>query len=316
MAISLYESVKLGFMDFLSRKVRSFITLIGIVLGTMSIIVILAIVNGMNEQTMRWMNERGGLRRMSIMRNWNYNNPQGLPLTFTMREFDLIRDLIPEVEAINVEINRGGMISHNTNSIWSIVVGTLESYVIIEEWTVSEGRFLSRLDYRESNDVIVIGSSLRNELFGSRNPIGQYITYNNRRLMVIGVMEHRSMPGNMFTDNPLEWLNRTSYVPLSTMINKLGANDAIESILIRTYDEKQPFVLKPILEDILLNLRQGQPVFRVQSNAVDASESDETSAMFRVIFFFISSISLIVGGIVIMNIMLATYTRKNARDRN
>ena len=310
MAISLYESAKLGFMDFLSRKVRSFITLIGIVLGTMSIVVILAIVNGMNEQTLAWMNERGGLRRISIQRNWNFNNPLGLPTHFTMREFDFIREVMPKVEAINTEITQRGMLFHDTNSAWPRTIGTLADFAIVDEWTVSEGRFITQFDYRESNDIIVIGTTIKDELFGARNPIGQYVTFNNRRLMVVGIMEHRSMPGNMWADNPLEWMNRTVFIPLSTMINKMGANDALEVITIRAFDDKQPFVLKPILEDIILNLRRGQAVFNIQSAAEQAEEMQENNRMFRIVVFFISMISLLVGGIVIMNIMLASIQER------
>jgi putative ABC transport system permease protein len=272
----------------------------------MSIIVILAIVNGMNKATLDWMNERGGMRRMDVRRDWHFTNTLNLPITFTMREFDLIKELMPEVEAINATIQQMGMLSQNGNSTFARVVGTFEAYQIVNEWTVSEGRFLSHFDYRESNDVIVLGTTLQNELFGGRDAIGQLVTFQGRRLTVIGIMEHRSMPGDMWNENPLEWMNRFSFIPMSTMINKLGASDAIEGISIRALDENQPIVIKPIIEDILLNLRRGQPVFTVDSFVEQLEDAQETTRMFRIVFFFISAISLLVGGIVIMNIMLAT----------
>jgi putative ABC transport system permease protein len=256
------------------------------------------------------MNERGGLRKISIVRNWAFNNTLNLQTHFTMREFDFIRENIPEVDAINTEITQSGMISRGENSTWTRIIGTLEDFEKVEEWTVSEGRFIRQFDYRESNDVIVIGTTVKEELFGPRNAIGQYVTVQGRRLMVVGIMEHRSMPGNMWSDNPLEWMNRTSIIPLSTMINKMSASDALEAITIRAFDEIQPFILAPILEDIVLNLRRGQPVFSVNSAAEQAEEMQENSRMFRIIFFFISMISLLVGGIVIMNIMLASIQER------
>jgi len=252
------------------------------------------------------MNERGGMRRVDIQSDRQFSNTMRLSTTFTMREFNFIREVMPEVEAVNATIQQVGMIGQGGLSVFTFVLGTTEEYQITNEWTVSEGRFLNNFDYRESNDVIVLGATIADELFGGRDPIGQLVSFRGRRLSVIGIMEHRSMDGNMWTDNPLEWMNRRSFVPLSTMINKLGANDAIESITIRTFDDRQPFVIKPIIEDILLNMRRGQPVFSVHSAIEQAEQEQENVRMFRIVFFFISLISLLVGGIVIMNIMLAT----------
>ena len=72
MAISLKESIIVGLSDFWSRKIRSLVTIVGIVLGTMSIIVVLSLVKGINEKTLEWMMERGGLSKVSVYRNWNY----------------------------------------------------------------------------------------------------------------------------------------------------------------------------------------------------------------------------------------------------
>lgn len=312
MAISLTESIKLGFIDFLSRKLRSLVTIIGIVLGTMSIIVILSIVKGMNQETLKWMNERGGLKKITVTRDWQFNNPLNLPTFFTLREFNFLKEHLPEVEAFNAAIYDRSRIAWGSNNTFTRLVGTLEDYEIIEEWTVSEGRFLKAFDVRESNDVIVLGATIKEELFGSRNPIGQFVTLRDKRLQVIGVMEHRHMDGgmNIMSENPLEYLNRTSMVPISTMIHKLRASDMINEITIRAFDEKQPYIVAPILEDLILNLRRGQAIFRVQSAIEDAEKSKENSKMFQLVFFFISLISLLVGGIVIMNIMLATIQER------
>jgi len=310
MAISLPESISLGFIDFWSRKIRSFITLLGIVLGTMSIIVILSIVNGMNEMTLRWMNETGGVRKLTIKRNWQYQSTTNLPNYLKMKEVEYIKDNIPEVDAFNIEKWGWYRIKYNQNSVMWSVLGCLPEAQKTMQWTVSTGRFFNKHDYIESNDVIVIGSTVKENLFGPRNPIGQYITVNDKRLMVIGVMMRREMEGNMWSQNPLEYLNRQSFVPITTMINKLGEEDQINEITIQSINDKQSYLLKPILEDILLNLRKGQPLFTVESAIENVEQLKQNMKMFRVIFFFISAISLLVGGIVIMNIMLATIQER------
>ncbi|MEA1971911.1 MAG: ABC transporter permease, partial [Candidatus Cloacimonadota bacterium] len=70
MAISINESFRVGFYDFWNRKLRSIVTIVGILLGTMSIIVILSLVDGMKEQSLSWMEERGGIKKITVRRNW------------------------------------------------------------------------------------------------------------------------------------------------------------------------------------------------------------------------------------------------------
>ena len=313
MAISLFEGVKLGIIDFWVRKLRNLITIIGIVLGTMSIIVILSIVKGMQEQSLAWINESGGMRAISLQRNWRDTNVLNQATWFTMRDFEFIVDNIPEVEAISTRIERWGRpISNGPNATHTLLWGTLPDAQIISEWTVQEGRFLQQIDYKESNDVVVIGTTMREELFGPRNPIGQYVTLEGRRLLVIGIMEYRFMDmGDMVfgPQNPLEYLNRVSIIPLSTMINKMGHNEQLDMISIRAFDEKQALEMVPLLNNLMLDIRRGEPVFQVNSNAMDAQEM-EMNIMFQIIFYFVSSISLLVGGIVIMNILLASIKER------
>ncbi|MCL2062772.1 MAG: ABC transporter permease [Candidatus Cloacimonetes bacterium] len=313
MAISMFEAVKLGVVDFWVKKLRNLITIIGIVLGTMSIIVILSIVKGMQERSLSIINEHGGLRRIQIFRSWSYQNTLNLSTTFTLREFEFLRDNIPNVEAITTRVERWGRpISNGPNLTFTHLWGTLPDAQIILDWTVEEGRFLQHLDYREANDVIVLGSSMREQLFGPRNPIGQFVTIEGRRLQVIGIMEHRIMDlGNLNfgQENPLEWMNRISFIPLSTMIIKMGHGDNLDNIDIRAIDEKRAVEILPVINELLLDLRRGEPVFQINSHAENA-QNTEMNIMFTIIFYFVSSISLLVGGIVIMNILLASIKER------
>jgi len=94
MAITLRESISIGLSDFWSRKIRSLITIFGIILGTMSVIVVLALVNGANQDTLKWMMERGGLAKITVTRNWQYDNPNNLDSHFNLKEINLIKSLL------------------------------------------------------------------------------------------------------------------------------------------------------------------------------------------------------------------------------
>jgi putative ABC transport system permease protein len=312
MAISLKESLIVGFSDFWSRKIRSLVTIIGIVLGTMSIIVVLALMKGINTQTMAWMMERGGLSKISVYRNWNYDNPLNLRDYFTWRELELIRSLIPEAKYFNPQEREWVKYAYLGKEYRSSVFGVLPDFKYIEEWDADQGRFISEFDISQSNDVVVIGTEIKKELFGSKNAIGEFITVHTRRLQVIGVMKHRFMKnsGPVGNENGLAYLNRRAFIPLSTMIHKGTGEDNIGSFIVKAKDADSAPALKEKLESIILNLRQGKPVFRIESAQEEAEEMAKNQKTFQIIFFVISIISLLVGGIVIANIMLATIQER------
>jgi len=311
MAISLKENLSIGFSDFWSRKIRSFVTITGIVLGTMSIIVVLSLVNGINKKTLEWMMERGGLTKITVSRNWQYDGKTDQNRHFTLKEFYLIRSLLPEAKYFTARIRKHFEVSHKTNRFWSNVNGVLPDFMHIEDWEAGKGRFLSEFDLKNSTDVICIGSKVKEELFGSKNAVGEYITVNERRLRVIGVMEHRYMKGdNIGGENALSYLNRRCFIPLSTMVHKIRNEDVISSISLKSHTVEEASELREKLEAIVLNLRHNERVFTIESAKEEAAQMEENAAKFQIIFFLISAISLFVGGIVIMNIMLATIQER------
>ncbi len=312
MAISLKENITVGFSDFWSRKVRSIISVMGIVLGTMSIIVVLALVKGINNQTMKWMMERGGLSKITVRRNWEYKNPEHVRNYFTWKELKLIRSLIPEAKYFNPQQRQWVRHSYEDKDYRTSIHGVVPDFSKIEEWDVQEGRFISEFDVEQSNDVVVIGTKVKEELFGNKKAVGKVITVKERRLKIIGIMAFRYMKnsGAIGNDNALSYLNRRTFVPLTTMIHKGSGSDNISSFTLKVKDVEDATALREKLNNIILNLRRGLPVFKVESAKEEAEEMAENQKMFQTIFYIISVISLLVGAIVIANIMLATIQER------
>ena len=125
-------------------------------------------------------------------------------------------------------------------------------------------------------------------------------------------MKHRYMKssGNIGRENALGYLNRRSFAPLSTMIHKGTGEDKISSFTVKAQDAESAPELRKKLEAIILNLRHREPVFRVESAQEEAEEMAKHQKTFKAIFFIISAISLLVGGIVIANIMLASVQER------
>lgn len=315
MAVNVKESVIQGFLDFWSRKVRSFVTIFGIILGTFSIMVVLAIVQGINDMTMEWILQRGGLKRVMVRSNWQYKK-QDAKKFITIKEFDYIRNNMKGVDSFNPKLRRWYPIKKGQNLFHSQANGVIPDFVKVEEWTVDKGRFINEYDVKNATEVIVLGTQIVEELFDNEDPIGKMVTlgdaHNNRRLKVIGVMKHRYMEnkGMMGGDNGLAWLNRRSFIPITTMEKKIDGWGQIYNFDVRAKTEKDVKNVMIQLNDLLLNLRNGKPVFTIESALERAAENQKDFAIFSTVFGVISGISLLVGGIVIMNIMLATIQER------
>ncbi|MDP2173828.1 MAG: ABC transporter permease [Candidatus Cloacimonadaceae bacterium] len=315
MAIQLRESISIGLADIMTRKVRSAVTVIGIILGVMCIMVVLAIVNGMNQSTLSWMSERGGLNKIEVNRNWSYDFSRGGDASFDLREISYIRSQIPSAEAFNPQVQlRDGVVLRGDLSYQGSVIGVMPDMMIVEDWQVDKGRFFSNVDMDLHNNVIVLGSTMNRELFGSRNSLGEYVVLKKQKLMVVGVLDEKYWQNQggsgAFGDNALEYLNRRAFVPISTMLSKLSPGERISSIEIKASSPDAAKELRQKLEGIILNLKGGKRLFTVSSAQEELDQMKQNTMIFSAVFILIAVISLLVGGIVIMNIMLASIKER------
>jgi len=315
MAISLAESLHLGILDILTRKVRSAVTVIGIVLGVMCIMVVLAIVNGMNKTTMEWMSQRGGLSKVEVRPNWGYDFSKGGDPSLSLREIRLIRELVPQATAFNPQVSLPEAEMQVGDSGYVCpVFGVYPDMLKVEEWKIAKGRFINDFDISNHNNVVVLGSTVAMELFSSRDPLGRYVSWGGHRFMVIGVLGERYMKnqggGETFGENGLEYLNRRAFLPLSTVISKINPKLRISSLELQAASPEKAKEMRKQVEEIILNLKQGKALFRVDSAQEQMDMMRKNSMIFTSIFILIAVISLLVGGIVIMNIMLASVKER------
>ncbi|MDZ4182246.1 MAG: ABC transporter permease [Candidatus Cloacimonadaceae bacterium] len=315
MAIPLRESIHIGLADIMTRKVRSAVTVTGIILGVMCIMVVLAIVNGMNQSTLSWMTERGGLNKIEVNRNWSYDFSRGGDASFDLREINYIRAQIPSALAFNPQIQlRDAILTRGDMDYGGAVIGVMPDMMVVEDWPVDKGRFFTNVDVDLHNNVIVLGSTMNKELFGSRNSLGEYVVLKGQKLMVVGVLARKYWQNQggsgAFGDNALEYLNRRAFVPISTMMSKLSPGERISSIEIKASDPESAKVLRQEIEGIILNLKQGKRLFSVSSAQEELDKMKQNTMIFSAVFILIAVISLLVGGIVIMNIMLASIKER------
>lgn len=315
MAIALAESFTVGLADILMRKVRSVVTIVGIVLGVTSIMVVLAIVNGMNKSTLDWLGQRGGLKKVEVHRNWAYDFSKGGEASFTLREIDRIRELLPEAQAFNPQTQLPPQeLQYGDKGFVCSLLGVYPDMLLVEDWKVAQGRFINYLDIDEHNNVVVLGSTTATELFASRDPLGEQVSFGGQRLLVVGVMERKYWQtqggGSAFGDNAMEYMNQRAFVPLSTLLNKLAPDQRVTGFDLQAESPEAAIELRRRTEDAVLNLKRGKRVFSVESAQEQLEQMQRNTRIFSTLFVLIAVISLLVGGIVIMNIMLASIKER------
>ncbi len=313
MAISLRESLFIGLADMWTRKIRSLVTVVGIILGVMSIMVVLAIVNEMNRSTLEWMTERGGINKIEVHFNWGNDKSDWSKANFTLNELKYIRSQIPEAAAFTPMISdRESALTKGELYYRSTISGVYPDLPKVEEWQVAKGRFINYFDLDNNNNVIVLGSTVARELFGSKEPVGDYVYAEGQAFKVIGVMATKSYvkPGTENFGNFLEYMNKRAFIPLSTMIHKVSPSQKIDRINVRAASPEEALKLQSKLESIILNMKEGKRLFEVSSAKEMMDEMKKNSQVFTAIFILIAVVSLLVGGIVIMNIMLASVQER------
>ncbi len=312
MAISFKEVLNQSLQDFWSKKIRTFVTVLGVVLGTASIIIVMSLVQGTTKQTLEWLEENGGFTKVNFNRNWEFDKPTSRRKSLEYEEVKRLVSKVEGIETLNIEIFTHTSTKYNSAQFNGRVQGVDLDYFKIKEWPVSTGRTISSFDLAHNKKVALIGTIVRQELFGSVDPIGKFIDIDGNKFTIIGILERQVFEGkgNMGQGNWLEWENRNILVPVTTILNLKPSLDRVRSFELQTKSIDYTKYVQDRLVNLINKEFSNKPVWRAESNLEQREVMERESSKFTIIFYFISGISLIVGGIVIMNIMLATIKER------
>lgn len=311
--MSIFYNVRLGIIDMLHNIGRTLITMLGIILGTMSIIAVLAIVNGGREQSLKWLEERGGVLKLSIHPKRSFDletREEVAQKRLTLKDMRLIRRYFPDLQYFSPRISKWMGLKYKENVYNCQLSGIYPEYQNAENFFVDKGRFISEFDIQEASKVVVLGTKTKSELFLTEPALGRNVTIGSTNFTVIGIMENKEMFVSGWSHNALEWMNRRAFIPLTTIVKKLYGEEPLSSI---DFQVSSAEVVKPTQERLskfLLALRDGKEIFEVRANSDRLADIEKRSSKSQIIFLLIGGISLIVGGIVITNVMLASVKER------
>jgi putative ABC transport system permease protein len=311
------ESLRIGLKSILVHKLRSFLTTLGVIFGVAAVISMLSIGEGAKRTAVEQIKLLGTnnirVNHLKLTGEQAEEAEKKLSKGLTYRDGQLIRENLPNVKGVTpvrfveVEIMLGNKESAGR------VVGTDEAYEWVTNFHPSDGRFISALDVADAKRVCVIGSEIRSELFGYRNPIGRRIKIGDTWFVVIGVMESKTVKEGKASVIKLRNINKDVYIPITTALKRYTDEDrpnSVEEIAIQVEREDQVVPTSDVVKRLLRRTHNDVTDYEIIIPAELLAQSQKTQRVFNIVMGSIAAISLLVGGIGIMNIMLASVTER------
>ncbi len=288
---------------------RSVLTTLGIIIGVASVIGMIAVGDGTTSSVKAGIEKLGTNMLILMVGQQKKGGPKedNTAKYFDTQDIDALR-AINNVAAVAVgdssKINT--IYSNKSRSI--SVVGTSNDYFTIKNWALEDGRFFDENELASGTSVCIIGQTVKNELFLDENPIGANIRLKNFSCNVIGLLETKG--ASSFGSDQ----DDTIIAPLTMFQRKIKGNDNINSVLISINDSKNISQAKEDIENLMRDIRNikadEDDNFHVRDMAEMLSAMTSTTQTLTVLLGAIAGISLLVGGIGIMNIMLVSVTER------
>lgn len=312
--MSLLRTFKLAWEGLALNKGRSFLTTLGVIIGVAAVIVMLAVSAGAEAEIADRINTLGTNLIMvspAFSRGGFGPRAQNSGVNLTYDDVEAIARNVTGINGVSADQQTSQSVKFGTTSLTDVeVVGTTSGFPQVRDLRVAMGRFLSDEDNERTKKVAVLGADVAAELFGESSPLGQKITIGTYRFTVVGVMEAKGVLGNTDFDAQI-------YIPLTVVFKNLmparfgGTNIRMLYVSAESRDQLDSVIAQVIK---LLNKRHNvdstTTAFQTmtQDSIIEAASS--TTESFRNLLGWVAAVSLLVGGIGIMNIMLVSVTER------
>ena len=299
-----------------SNKLRSGLTLLGIIIGVSAVITLMAIGRGAQESITSRIESLGTnllFIRAGATNSFGFSGAQGSAANLTLEDSQALIDpiLAPSVVAVAPETQLRGQLVYQRENSNTRLLGITPEYLPVRSFEVEKGQSITSTHINMAAQVIILGPDVVEDLFGLREPIGQTIRVNGRDFEVIGVMKSKGSGGFGNQDDQ-------AYVPISTAYYRLGTQRTPQgeiSVQVVNVQVRDDDVTDAAVDEItsILRLRHritDEDDFTITNQQETIEALEETTNTFVVFLGAIASISLLVGGIGIMNIMLVSVTER------
>ncbi len=311
--IDFKSTMKIAINSLKVNKLRSALTSLGIIIGVSAVIIMLAIGTGASKKVQENMESMGSniltIRSASI-KTGGVSMGMGSRPSLTLKDAAAIQKTIDGVEAVAPVSNETKQIMYGNQNWSTTVYGTTPSYLYIKNYDVESGRSFTREDVKNSAKVALIGSTVATELFGDVNPVNKSLRIGNVPFKVLGVLKTKGSTGPFDEDDLI-------FIPITTAQKKLFGivfPGTVKMIVVKGTDADSLNDVEKEVEELLTfrhNIGKNQTKdFEIRNSAEFQERMKSTVKTFAILLASIASVSLLVGGIGIMNIMLVSVTER------
>ncbi|AHN28049.1 Macrolide export ATP-binding/permease protein MacB [Snodgrassella alvi wkB2] len=297
-----FESFLMSIQAIMAHKMRSFLTMLGIIIGIASVVSVVALGRGSQEKILENINAMG-TNTVSVYPGYGYGDRRSSRIkTLTVGDAEVLKQQ-DYVDSVTPGVSTSGTLTYDNQSLSAQLYGVGDQYFDVRGIKLAFGRLFNEDDVTQNSQVVVIDDNTKNKLFADgTNPLGKVILFNKRPLRIIGVTEPNN---NGFSDSDSLQL----FTPYTTLMNRISGSKYITSVTVKVKDNvNSQTAEKGIIE--LLKVRHGTEDFFTRNSDTIKQTIESTTGTMTLLISSIALISLVVGGIGVMNIMLVSVTER------
>ncbi len=309
--ISLNEAFKMAAKTLVSNKLRSSLTMLGIIIGNASVITLVGLGRGAQTLAKNQLSNLGA-NVLFIVPGNNDTRRRGIafPKNLVLEDAIAIKEQVPSVKEVAPQISANEIVQSNSKSLSISIAGITPEFLNVRSFEIDKGRFINQSDVNGAKSVVVIGPDLQTEFFKNASPLGEKIRIKDNSYEIVGILKPK---GAVFGNNQ----DKNAYIPISTMVNRITGKDptfgiSLSFISVEALNKNKTSAAKFQITNLL---RQRHKILRDDDFAVRSQEDALTivtniTSGLTFLLAGIGAVSLLVGGIGIMNIMLVSVSER------
>jgi putative ABC transport system permease protein len=304
----LWNAITLALQSIKRNVLRSFLTILGIVIGVAAVIAMVTLGNGATQAI---ANQIASLGSNILMIGPKMEFRPGVASTakpFELSDYEAIKAQINYLKAVAPLSEGSATVIFGSNNWSTTVVGTTNDYFIASNWTTASGRFFTEAEIQAGKSVCIIGETIRKELFNGKDPVGSKLRINNFSAEIIGVLKSKGQAG-MGRDQ-----DDTVIMPLRAVQRRITGSQKVNMMMLSVQDG---VLSDDVIRQVTLLLRERRHISGKEEDDFDVMDTKEiaqtlsgTTKTLTGLLGAVAAVSLLVGGIGIMNIMLVSVTER------
>ncbi len=303
----IFATIRLALRALRRNKMRSVLTMLGIIIGVGSVIAAVSITTGATKQ----VEDRVAALGQNVVTVFSGNfttggarGGWGSAPTLTLEDAQAIKNEIPDVVAISPEVRDRNQILANGLNWNTQIMGESPDYPQIRSWSLASGAMFTEGDVRSLGKVAVIGKTVVDQLFPNEDPVGQTLRIRNIPFKIVGVLDAKGF--NLFGQDQ----DDTVVIPYTSHMRRITPRIFVNSFLVQAATTESITTVQAAITELMKGRHRGTEDFTVRTQLEVAQMATATSKIMSYLLGAIASVSLIVGGIGIMNIMLVSVTER------